>query len=127
MEIGIKGYNETTVTSEMLAKNVGSGTVSVYATPMMIALIEKTAEESVRNLIGDEKVTVGTLMNVSHIAATPEGMSIHAKTELIEIEGKILTFKVSAFDEKEKIGEGIHKRAVVTKNSFEQRAQNKLI
>ena len=127
MEIGIKGYKEITVTTDLLAKNVGSGTVEVYATPMMIAGIEGTAEESVRNLVGEGKATVGILMNVTHLSATPVGMKVRFETELCAIDGKILTFNVCAYDEKDKIGEGTHKRAIVTKASFEERAKSKLL
>lgn len=125
MEIGVLGHKEWVVTEAMLAKNVGSGTVAVFATPMMVAGIEGTAEESVRSLIGDDKVTVGTALNVTHIAATPLGMKVRFETELTEINGKILTFKVEAYDEREKIGEGTHMRAIVSKERFESKAQSK--
>ncbi|HJC20498.1 MAG TPA: thioesterase, partial [Candidatus Butyricicoccus avicola] len=70
MELGIKGYKELTVTDDMLAKNVGSGLVAVYATPMMIAGIEGTAAESVAPYLEEGRTTVGTQMNVSHVSAT---------------------------------------------------------
>ena len=102
MNTGIKGEKKFTVTKEQLACNVGSGLVSVFATPMMIAAIENTA--------------------------TPEGMEVRIETELTEIapNGKILTFKVAAYDEAGLIGEGTHQRAIVAKERFEQKAQSKL-
>ena len=127
MEIGIQGYQELTVTDNLLACNVGSGSVAVYATPMMIAGIEGTAAGSVAPYLPKGKTTVGTQMNVSHVAATPAGMKVHFETKLIEIapNGKILTFQVAAFDEAGLIGEGTHQRAIVDKERFEAKAQSK--
>ena len=120
MNTGIKGENQ-------LACNVGSGLVSVFATPMMIAAIENTAAASVAGELEEGKTTVGTLVNVSHVAATPEGMEVRIETELTEIapNGKILTFKVAAYDEAGLIGEGTHQRVVVLREKFEARAQAK--
>ena len=128
MNTGIKGEKKFTVTKEQLACNVGSGLVSVFATPMMIAAIENTAAGSVAGELEEGRTTVGTLVNVSHIAATPEGMEVRIETELTEIapNGKILTFKVAAYDEAGLIGEGTHQRAIVAKERFEQKAQSKL-
>ena len=125
MNTGIKGEKKFTVTKEQLACNVGSGLVSVFATPMMIAAI---AAASVAGELEEGKTTVGTLVNVSHVAATPEGMEVRIETELTEIapNGKILTFKVAAYDEAGLIGEGTHQRAIVAKERFEQKAQSKL-
>lgn len=127
MENGIKGEQKFVVTNDKLACNVGSGLVSVYATPMMIAAIENTAAGSVAPYLEDGKTTVGTLVNVSHVAATPEGMEVRVETELVEIapNGKMLTFKVAAYDEAGLIGEGTHQRAIVAKERFEQKAQAK--
>lgn len=128
MELGIQGYKELTVTEDMLAKNVGSGVVAVYATPMMIAGIEGTASESVAPYLEEGRTTVGTQMNVSHVSATPAGMKVHFETKLVEIapNGKILTFQVAAYDEAGLIGEGTHQRAIVAKERFEAKAQSKL-
>lgn len=128
MEIGIKGYQEWIVTEDKLAYNVGSGTVAVLATPMMIAGIEGTAASSVAEAVGEGKTTVGMHLNVSHVAATPLGMKVHFETELTEIapNGKILTFAVRAFDEAGLIGEGTHQRAIVDKARFEAKCQAKL-
>ena len=95
---------------------------------MMIAGMEGAAAASVAAELDEGKTTVGTLMNVSHVAATPAGMKVRFETELTEIapNGKILTFKVAAYDEKGLIGEGIHQRAIVDKARFEAKAQAKL-
>ena len=127
MEIGIKGEQKFVVTADKLANQVGSGLVAVYATPMMIAAIENTAAGSVAPYLEEGKTTVGTLVNVSHVAATPEGMEVRVETELVEIapNGKMLTFKVAAYDEAGLIGEGTHQRAIVDKERFEAKAQAK--
>ena len=127
MEIGIKGEQKFAVTADKLANQVGSGLVAVYATPMMIAAIENTAAGSVAPYLEEGKTTVGTLVNVSHVAATPEGMEVRVETELVEIapNGKMLTFKVAAYDEAGLIGEGTHQRAIVAKERFEAKAQAK--
>ena len=127
MEIGIKGEQKFVVTADKLANQVGSGLVAVYATPMMIAAIENTAAGSVAPYLEEGKTTVGTLVNVSHVAATPEGMEVRVETELVEIapNGKMLTFKVAAYDEAGLIGEGTHQRAIVATERFEATAQSK--
>ena len=127
MEIGIKGEQKFVVTADKLANQVGSGLVAVYATPMMIAAIENTAAGSIAPYLEEGKTTVGTLVNVSHVAATPEGMEVRVETELVEIapNGKMLTFKVAAYDEAGLIGEGTHQRAIVAKERFEAKAQAK--
>ena len=127
MEIGIKGEQKLVVTADKLANQVGSGLVAVYATPMMIAAIENTAAGSVAPYLEEGKTTVGTLVNVSHVAATPEGMEVRVETELVEIapNGKMLTFRVAAYDEAGLIGEGTHQRAIVAKERFEAKAQAK--
>ena len=128
MNTGIKGEKKFTVTKDQLACNVGSGLVSVFATPMMIAAIENTAAASVAGELEEGKTTVGTLVNVSHVAATPEGMEVRIETELTEIapNGKMLTFKVAAYDEAGLIGEGTHERFVVQNEKFQTKANNKL-
>lgn len=127
MEIGIKGERTLVVTKELLANQVGSGLVAVFATPMMIANIEGTAVDSVAPSLDAGKTTVGTLVNVTHVAATPEGMEVRFETELTEIapNGKVLTFRVAAYDEAGLIGEGTHQRAIVDKERFESKAQAK--
>lgn len=126
--VGMKGAQELTVTEDLLANKVGSGLVSVYATPMMIAGIEGTAAASVAAALDEGKTTVGMQINVSHVAATPVGMKVRFETELTEIapNGKVLTFRVAAYDEKGLIGEGTHQRAIVDKARFEAKAQAKL-
>lgn len=128
LEKGMKGHLEFTVTEDKLASKVGSGLVNVFATPMMIAAIEQTAAASVQGALDEGCTTVGTLVNVSHVAATPEGMKVTVDTELTDVSpnGRMLTFHVKAFDEAGLIGEGTHQRAVVLKERFEEKAANKV-
>lgn len=122
---GIKGYSELTVTEEIAAKNVGSGTLMVFATPAMIALMEKTAWESVQPELEEGSGTVGTALNVKHVAATPMGMKVTCETELIKVEGRALTFSIKAYDETGLIGEGTHERFVVYNEKFQAKADAK--
>ncbi|MGM9787137.1 MAG: thioesterase family protein [Candidatus Cryptobacteroides sp.] len=126
IELGIKGRQEAVVTENMLSTNVGSGAVRVFATPMMIALIEKTATLSVEPYLEDGRSTVGTLVNVSHLAATPVGARVWAETELVEIDRRRLTFKVAAYDEKGLIGEGTHDRFIIDIDKFQQKADERI-
>lgn len=125
--VGTKGTSALLVTEALLANQVGSGLVAVYATPMMIAGMEGTAAASVADALDAGKTTVGLSVQVSHVAATPLGMQVRFETELTEIapNGKILTFRVAAYDEKGLIGEGTHQRAIVDKARFEEKAQAK--
>ena len=123
IETGIKGYAETVVDGGNMASTVGSGLLPVFSTPSMIALIEKAASQSVESFLEDGQGTVGIRLEVDHLAATPEGEKVWAETELISVEGRILTFRVAAFSEKEKIGEGIHKRCVILNNRFMEKTK----
>lgn len=125
LEAGIKGRQETVVTEEQLAVNVGSGKVRVFATPMMTALIEKTASLSVEPELGEGQTTVGTLLNVSHCSATPLGMKVWAESELVEIDRRRLVFKVAAFDEAGLIGEGTHERFIIDMEKFQSKTDSK--
>lgn len=126
LEAGIKGTKETMVTNENTAKTMGSGTLDVFATPAMIALMENTAYESVASELEEGSGTVGTALNVKHVAATPVGMKVTCETELIKVDGRALTFSVKAFDEKGLIGEGEHERFIVFNEKFQAKADAKL-
>ena len=123
--IGKEHTVSVTVTEQLLAKNVGSGTVEVYATPMMIALMEKASAECVQQFLTDEQTTVGTKINISHIAATPLGMKVEATATIIEVDKKKISFKIKAVDQVGIIGEGTHERFIVNQELFNQKAKNK--
>ena len=125
LETGIKGKEELTVTEEITAKVVGSGGLEVFATPMMIALSEKTALTSIVPYLEEGQSTVGTKIDIAHIAATPVGMKVTCETELIEIDRRRLVFSVNVYDEVEKIAEGTHERFIVDNEKFISKAYGK--
>ncbi len=125
LEIGIKGRAETLVTPENTASAVGSGLVPVFATPMMIALMENAAASSVAPHLEAGQGTVGTRLEVTHDAATPVGMKVWAETELVEVDRKRLVFQVAAFDEAGLIGSGRHERFIIATEKFLAKAEAK--
>lgn len=126
LNIGVTGQAKEKVTSENTAKKYGSGSIDVYATPAMIGLMEKAALSAVDPLLPEGFSTVGIMLDVKHMAATPIGMEATAKAELIDVEGKKLKFRVEAYDGKDKIGEGEHERFIVELNKFMARVESKI-
>ena len=118
LEVGLKGYAETMVDESNVASSVGSGLLDVFSTPRMIALMEKACKESVAPFLDEGQGTVGIRLEVDHLAATPIGQKVWVDSELIAVDKRILTFAVTAWSEKEKIGEGIHKRCVILNDRF---------
>lgn len=125
IEKGIKGHLGQTVSDDLCADRIGSGLVKVFATPMMIALIERTCSESVAPSLEKGQATVGTLVNVSHCAATPVGMRVWCDSELTLVDRRRLVFSVKAYDECGIIGEGTHERFIIDSQTFQQKADNK--
>ena len=125
LHLGMKSEKSEQVTEYNTAIRYGSGGVAVYATPAMIGLMEGTCLAAVDPHLPAGLATVGTQINVSHLAATPVGMTVRATAELTEIAGKKLSFRIEAYDEKEKIGEGTHQRYIIDINKFLQRAESK--
>lgn len=125
LKTGILGEAKTTVSDQNTAITHGSGSVAVFATPAMIALMEKAALSSVQPYLPEGHTTVGIKISSSHIAATPLGMEVTAKSELTEIDGKRLVFKIEAYDAKEKIGEGTHERFVINVEKFMKKNDEK--
>lgn len=126
LKSGLKAESELVVGDEHTALRVGSGRVRVFATPLMIALMESAAVAAVEDVLGPGQQSVGTHLDVRHLAATPVGMRVRATAELVKVEGRLLTFRVAAVDEKEPIGEGTHVRALVDAERFDARVQAKL-
>ena len=126
LTIGIKGQADVLVTEDITAKKVGSGTVAVLATPMMIALMEKTCLLSVRPYLEEGQDTVGTRVDVSHSAATPIGMTVRCVSELIGIDRRRLVFHVTAYDEAGMVGEGTHERFVIDIAKFQAKARTRI-
>jgi fluoroacetyl-CoA thioesterase len=123
---GLTGSAELTVGDEHTAPSIGSGKVRVLATPVMINLIEAAALAAIEHLLPAGYQSLGTLLNVRHIAATPVGMRVRAQATVAAVQGRTISFQVSAHDERELIGEGTHERVVVNVAKFDQRVQRKL-
>lgn len=127
----VKGMTYTaqrTVTPEMTARAMGSGALEVLSTPCMLALMENAAMCCIQGALPQGKGSVGIAINASHVSPTPVGMVIQATAEVTDVSenGKIVTFRVSARDERELIGEGTHRRAVITDERFFQKCAAKL-
>ena len=124
--IGLKGRSETVVTEHNTADAVGSGLVPVFATPYMIALMENAASTSLLPYLAADEGTVGTHLDVAHTFATPIGMKVWADAVVTAVDGKKITFEVSAFDEAGEIGRGTHERFIIRPEKFLAKAQGKL-
>ena len=122
---GLAGQAQTTVTEANTAIKVGSGSVPVFATPMLVALMETAAINSIDSLLAEGMTTVGTKIEISHTAATPVGMSVTAHARLVEADRKRLVFEVSAEDGSGEIGKGRHERFVVDLDKFISKAKEK--
>lgn len=126
IQTGLTCKKKITVTPEMTAAAMGSGALEVLATPSMIALMEGTAQEAVQNLLEDGQGTVGTRIDVRHLAVTPVGMEVTCTAEVTEVDRRRIVFTVKAKDEKEVIGEGIHERFVIDNEKFFAKCRQKL-
>jgi fluoroacetyl-CoA thioesterase len=123
--VGLTGEAIVQVTPEVTARHLGSGTVSVFATPEMVRLMERAAVNALKPYLAPGQQSVGTLVNVRHLAATPLGATVTARAELLAIEGRRLTFRVSAHDGTDTIGEGMHERALIDLARFEAKVAAK--
>lgn len=126
LEAGITNTEATIVTEQNTALALGSGTVEVFATPAMINLIEYTCARSVEDELEAGQTTVGTNLSISHDAPTPIGMEVSCKSELVEVDGRALSFTVEVADEQGTVGRGTHDRFIVDKERFQSKANAKL-
>lgn len=122
---GTSGKAAEEAASGKLASAMGSGSLDVYATPAMVALMENAACNAIAEYLEDGETTVGTEMNVKHISATPAGMKVTAEAEVTEVNGREIVFTVKAYDEAGVIGEGTHKRFLVTADRFMTKTNSK--
>ena len=122
---GLEAQKNDTVTEKNTAAAIGSGGLAVYATPAMVALMESAALSAVEARLPAGWSTVGTELNIKHLSATPLGMEVYARAELLGIDGRALNFKVEAFDKAGKIGEGTHKRFIIENEKFMTKTANK--
>lgn len=118
LEIGLTAELERIVTDEMSAIALGSGDVAVFATPSMIALMEAAAVAAIAPHLSAEQSSVGVLISVKHLAASPIGATVRAAAELIALEGRVMRFKVVAWEGQTLIGDGEHERALIDRARF---------
>lgn len=118
IKTGIEHQQSEEVVYEKTAASFGSGLVEVYASPAMISLMEKTCMQSIMPFLPSHLGTVGTLVNVKHIKATPIGKIVSCKSKLIEVDNKKLVFEVKAYDNEGVIGKGIHERFIIDTKKF---------
>jgi predicted thioesterase len=122
---GLTGTAELVVGEQHTAPRIGSGRIRVLATPVMINLIEAAALAAVEQSLPENHQSLGTHLDVTHIAATPVGMRVRATAEVVKVEGRTIWFRVRSEDERELIGEGTHERVVVNVERFDKRVQEK--
>ena len=125
LETGIRGRQSVAVTPENTAKTMGSGTLNVFATPALVALAEKTCWMSVADALDEGCGSVGTKLELEHTAPTPVGMTVTCHSELVAVEGRKLTFKVTLADEKGPVGGGTHERLIIFEEKFAAKAEAK--
>jgi fluoroacetyl-CoA thioesterase len=125
IQAGLAAERSETVVESLLATRLGSGSVEVYATPAMVALMESAAVAAIEGLLPEGQSSVGIALNVRHLAATPPGQLVRARAEVVEVDGHKVTFRVQAWDEQELIGEGTHTRYVIDVARFMQRVRSK--
>ena len=126
LKAGLTGAAEIVVGTRDTAPHVGSGKIGVLATPIMVNLMEAAALAAVERFMPPGYQTVGTHLDVKHFAATPVGLRVRAQADLTKVEGRTLTFRIHAEDEREKIGEGVHDRLIINVERFDVRMQKKL-
>lgn len=126
LHAGLTGSAEILVGTRDTAPHVGSGKIKVLATPVMVSLMEEASLNAVEGLLPPGHQTVGTRLDITHVAATPVGLRVKATAEVTRVEGRRVTFRVWADDERERIGEGTHERIVVEVSRFDRRTQDKV-
>lgn len=126
LKVGLKNSAEKIVGEDDTALKVGSGSLKVLATPILTALMEKSATDLLEKILPEEFTSVGISLNIQHVAPTPVGLKIFAQAEIVEVDGRKIIFKVSANDEVEEIGRGTHERFIVDRKKFFAKAEKKL-
>ena len=123
--LGLKGIAKETVSAENTAAKVGSGSLPVFATPIMVALMEKAACQALEGHLDEGSTTVGTMLNIEHVAATPVGMAVTAESTVTAVDGRKVCFAVAAYDEAGLIGKGKHERFIVNAERFTDKTNAK--
>ena len=126
IRIGMKGYAENLVEKGDTALEVGSGSLMVFATPCMVAMMEGAACDAIADALSEGQTSVGTMLNIQHTSGTPVGVEVRAEAEVTAVEGKVITFAVTAFDEAGEIGKGTHQRVLVQEQKFLDKVYQKI-
>ena len=126
VSVGMKGRAEAVVTQDNAAVTAGSGTLPVFATPWMCALMEQAAWTAVAPGLAEGESTVGTRLNITHDSATPLGLKVWAESQVTAVDGRRIEFQVTAYDERGPIGQGTHERFIIQNDRFLAKAQRKL-
>ena len=126
LKLGVSAEVSEFVTEQLTAVSVRSGLVSTYATPSMLALMENASVTAIQKSLSKGQTSVGVEVSVKHLAATPVGVRVRARAEVLAIDGRRVTFKVEAWDPQEKIGEGTHVRVIVDAARFKDKVEQKL-
>ena len=124
--IGLKGEASTLVEKEDTAQYVGSGSLLVYATPCLAALMEGAACAAIEDVLPQGQTSVGTALNLEHLSATPVGLEVRASAEVTAVDGRIITFAITASDESGEIGRATHTRVLVNSEKFLEKTYQKL-
>ncbi|HHT84379.1 MAG: thioesterase family protein [Bacillota bacterium] len=127
LPIGTKGSKTIEVTQDTLASATGSGTVDVFSTPNLVLLMEEACVEALKEYLEDGETTVGTMVNIRHLAATPPGLTVTANAVLTHVEGRKLVFEVTASDDVELVGQGTHERFLVDQEKFTAKSLRKKV
>ena len=125
IEVGLTAEMTHTVTEEESAASYGSGLMPVLSTPHLVALMERTARKVIEPELAPAQNNVGIRIDIQHMAATPVGMEVRVRAELLEVDGRRLRFRVEAWDQEEKIGEGYHERFIIDTERFLKGVENK--
>jgi predicted thioesterase len=126
VEIGRTYQSQTRVEEWMTAEKAGNKGVDVLSTPMLLQLIEDAAVQCLGPAISGDEVTLGTYVDLTHLAPTPVGFIVRVEVEIIGVDGRRVNFAVAAFDEREKVAEGTHERYVVEKSRFLSNLEEKM-
>ncbi|BDE05762.1 hypothetical protein WPS_10380 [Vulcanimicrobium alpinum] len=126
IEVGRTYQSQTRVEEWMTAEKAGNRGVDVLSTPMLLQLVEEAAMQCVAPLLDDGEITLGTHVDLTHLAATPVGLIVRTEVEVLKVEGRRVEYAFTAFDEREKIAEGTHERYVATREKFRERLEEKL-
>ena len=126
LQAGLKGHEDFIVKETDSARAFRSGSLDVLATPVLIASAEETCADLVQPLLEKGMGTVGTAVNIRHLAPSPVGMKYHCDCEITAVEGRVIRFHVKLWDEAEPIGEGTHERVIINEERFLNKSQKKL-